>query len=186
MLWVSFFFLWCLFVIYEEDLKIVVKAISSLLVCIASIGLIFHSRLHCHESAKKRAGQPIKWRSEVEQIGKLLFMELLKSSGFNYLLLNYSLVKCVAEIKSLPKFQPLCPSTSVCESSPCAFWDKSGLFLLEELVHSERLVPAQIRQVVLYDVLAGPVEVCVTTGQLSLPCLHWQFTVNWNILVKRL
>lgn len=109
MLWVSFIFLWCLFVIYEEDLKIVVKAISLPLVFIASIGLIFHSRLHCHWSAKKKnkTGQPIKWRSEVEQIGKLLFMELLKSSGFAYLLLNYNLVKCVAEIKSLSKFQPV-------------------------------------------------------------------------------
>lgn len=34
-------------------------------------------------------------------------MELLKSSGFAYLLLNYNLVKCVAEIKSLSKFQPV-------------------------------------------------------------------------------
>lgn len=136
-LFLSFFHsVWCLFVIHEEESKILVKAISSLLVCIASIGLIFHSRLHCHWKAEKKekktktTGQPIKWRSEIEQIGKLLFMRLLKSSGFAYLLLNYILVKCVVVIKSL-KFQPLCLSTTMCESFPCTFWDKCRLFLLE-------------------------------------------------------
>lgn len=69
MLWVSFIFLWCLFVIYEEDLKIVVKAISLLLVFIASIGLIFHSRLHCHWSAKKKKqDSPL---SEDQKLNKL-------------------------------------------------------------------------------------------------------------------
>lgn len=53
-------------------------------------------------------------------------------------------------------------------------------------MHLERLVPVQIRQVLLYDVRAGPAEVCVTTGKVSLPCLHCQFGVNWESLFKLL